>query len=98
MARRGRPRKNLTPIDKEKMQLTDDIVNQLKYNSELSDEQIFLLKKKLVNIPINSSTLYTPSTLFITSIVKLFNSFLSLHTITFITISPNYKFLKHFHL
>ena len=47
MARRGRPRKNLTPIDKEKMQLTDDIVNQLKYNSELSDEQIFLLKKTL---------------------------------------------------
>ena len=47
MARRGRPRKNLTPIDKEKMQLTDDIVNQLKYNSELSDEQIFLLKENI---------------------------------------------------
>ena len=33
MGRRGRPPKNLTPIDKSKMQLTDDIVNALKYNA-----------------------------------------------------------------
>ena len=45
--RRGRPRKDLTPMDKAKMQLTDDIVNKLKYNAELSDEQIFLLKQTL---------------------------------------------------
>ena len=31
MARRGRPRKNLTPIDKEKMQLTDDMIIKAKY-------------------------------------------------------------------
>ena len=47
MARRGRPRKDLTPIDKEKMQLTDDIVNQLKFNANLTKEQIELLKNTL---------------------------------------------------
>ena len=45
--RRGRPRKDLTPLDKAKMQLTYDIVNKLKYNAKLSDEQIFLLKQTL---------------------------------------------------
>lgn len=45
--RRGRPRKDLTPMDVQKMQLTDDIVNKLKYNAKLSDEQIFLLKQTL---------------------------------------------------
>lgn len=47
MGRRGRPRKNLTPLDKEKMQLTDDIVNALKYNGDLSNDQIMLLKQTL---------------------------------------------------
>lgn len=45
--RRGRPRKDLTPLDREKMQLTDDIINKLRYNAKLSDEQIFLLKQTL---------------------------------------------------
>ena len=45
--RRGRPRKDLTPLDREKMQLTDDIVNKLKYNAKLTDEQIFILKQTL---------------------------------------------------
>lgn len=47
MARRGRPRKDLTPLDKEKMQLTDDIINQLKLKGELTNDQIMLLKKTL---------------------------------------------------
>ena len=47
MGRRGRPPKNLTPIDKSKMQLTDDIVNALKYNANLTQEQIEILKSTL---------------------------------------------------
>lgn len=47
MARRGRPRKNLTPVDKEKMRFADDIVSQLKYNAKLSEEQVALLKQTL---------------------------------------------------
>ena len=47
MGRRGRPRKSLTPIEKEKLQLTDDVVNQLKMTAALSPEQIVQLKKVL---------------------------------------------------
>ena len=47
MGRRGRPPKNLTPIDRSKMQLTDDIVNALKYNANLTQEQIEILKSTL---------------------------------------------------
>lgn len=47
MGRRGRPRKSLTPIEKDKLQLTDDVVNQLKMNAALSPEQIVALKKVL---------------------------------------------------
>lgn len=45
--RRGRPKKDITPLDREKMQLTDDIINKLRYNAKLTDEQIFLLKQTL---------------------------------------------------
>ena len=47
MAQRGRPKKNISPIEAHKNQLADDIVNQVKYNAKLSDEQIFYLKKTL---------------------------------------------------
>lgn len=47
MAKRGRPKKELSPIEREKNQFADDIVNKLKYNAKLSDEQIFLLKRTL---------------------------------------------------
>ena len=47
MARRGRPSKTQTPMDREKLQLTDDIVNKIKFNGELSDEQISLLKRTI---------------------------------------------------
>lgn len=41
MAKRGRPKKELSPIEREKNQFGDDIVNKLKYNAKLTDEQIF---------------------------------------------------------
>lgn len=47
MARVGRPRKNITPIDKSKLELTDDLVNQLKLNAKLSNDQIALLRNTL---------------------------------------------------
>lgn len=47
MARRGRPRKNLQPIDTERTELSDAIVNQVKYNCKLTDEQIAILQKTL---------------------------------------------------
>lgn len=48
MARRkGRPRNEWSDIDKEKMRLTDDIVEQLRYNASLSEEQMRLLKSTL---------------------------------------------------
>ena len=45
MAKRGRPKKELSPIEREKNQFADDIVNKLKYNAKLTDEQIFFIKK-----------------------------------------------------
>ena len=47
MARRGRPKKTLSPIDVEKNELTDSIVDQVKYNCKLTDEQIFYLRRTL---------------------------------------------------
>ncbi len=47
MARRGRPKKSLTPIDIEKNELTDAIIDQVKYNCKLTDEQIFYLQRTL---------------------------------------------------
>lgn len=47
MARVGRPRKDLSPIDREKMQLSDDILDIVKYNAKLSDEQCKVLKSTL---------------------------------------------------
>lgn len=47
MARVGRPRKDLTPIEKEKMELSDDILNIVKYNAKLDDSQTDILKKAL---------------------------------------------------
>lgn len=47
MARRGRPKKTLNPIDIEKNELTDTIVDQVKYNCKLTDEQIFYLRRTL---------------------------------------------------
>lgn len=47
MARRGRPKKSLTPIDIEKNELADAITDQVKYNCKLTDEQIFYLKRTL---------------------------------------------------
>ena len=47
MARRGRPRKDLTPLDKEKMQLADEIVSQLRYTTKLTKEQIEALQNTL---------------------------------------------------
>ena len=38
MARRGRPKKTLNPIDVEKNELTDCIVDQVKYNCKLTDK------------------------------------------------------------
>ena len=51
MGRVGRPKKELTPTDIEKMNLTDDIVNQLKFNAKLSEDQIQILKNTLDNTP-----------------------------------------------
>ena len=47
MGRRGRPRKSITPIEKEKLQITDDIVNQIRMSAVLSQDQIVELKKAL---------------------------------------------------
>ena len=47
MARVGRPRKNLTPIEKEKIELSDDILNVVKYNAKLNDSQTDVLRKAL---------------------------------------------------
>ena len=47
MGRRGRPRKDITPIEKERLQITDDVVNQLRMNAMLTPEQIVELKKVL---------------------------------------------------
>ena len=47
MARRGRPPKSIKPIDRERIELADDVIKQLSYNSELSDEQINLLRSTL---------------------------------------------------
>lgn len=47
MARRGRPKKTLTPIDVQKNELTDAIVDQVRYNCKLTDEQIFYLQRTL---------------------------------------------------
>ena len=47
MGRRGRPRKELTQIDKEKLKLADDIVDQIKYQGNLTKEQLELLKSTL---------------------------------------------------
>lgn len=47
MARRGRPKKSLTPIDLEKNELTDSIISQVKYNCKLTDEQIYYLQRTL---------------------------------------------------
>lgn len=46
-SRRGRPKKEWSRIDKEKMQLTDDIIRQLKFNANLSDEQMAVLQSTL---------------------------------------------------
>ena len=45
--RQGRPRKEWTNKDIEKMEITDDIISQLKYNAGLSPEQVETLKKTL---------------------------------------------------
>ena len=45
--RQGRPRKEWTNKDIEKMEITDDVINQLKYNAGLSPEQVETLKKTL---------------------------------------------------
>ena len=47
MARVGRPKKNLTPIEKEKIELSDDILNIVKYNANLSNDQADVLRKAL---------------------------------------------------
>lgn len=47
MGRVGRPRKDLTPLDKEKIQLTEDFINSVKYNAKLEQDQIDVLKKAL---------------------------------------------------
>ena len=49
MGRPGRPRKDLTPTQRERNKLTDDVVSKLLLNGELSDEQVNLLKKTLDN-------------------------------------------------
>ena len=45
--RQGRPRKEWTDKDIEKMEITDDVISQLKYNAGLSPEQVETLKKTL---------------------------------------------------
>ena len=45
--RQGRPRKEWTNKDIEKMEITDDVISQLKYNAGLSPEQVETLKKTL---------------------------------------------------
>lgn len=47
MGRKGRPRKEWTAIDKEKMALTDDIINSIRYNAKLNSEQIEMIKSEL---------------------------------------------------
>lgn len=47
MGRVGRPKKTLSQIDRSKLQLTDDIINQIKYNAKLTDEQLFYIKQTL---------------------------------------------------
>ena len=45
--RQGRPRKEWTNKDIEKMEITDDVISQLKYNAGLTPEQVETLKKTL---------------------------------------------------
>ena len=45
--RRGRPRKEWSSVDKEKLRLTDDIVEQLRFNAMLSDDQMEVLRSTL---------------------------------------------------
>lgn len=47
MARRGRPKKSLTQIDITKNELADAVIDQVKYNCKLTDEQIFYLQRTL---------------------------------------------------
>jgi site-specific recombinase XerD len=47
MARVGRPRKTLTPLQQKKNELTDTIIDQVKYNCRLSNEQIVYLQHAL---------------------------------------------------
>lgn len=47
MPKRGRPKKNRDPIDVERTQMSDDIVNMVKFNAKLNDEQIFILRRAL---------------------------------------------------
>lgn len=47
MAKRGRPKKHIDPLEVERNQLSEDIVNMVKYNAKLTDEQIFILQRTL---------------------------------------------------
>lgn len=47
MARRGRPPKQLTRIDNDKQKISEDILNQIIYSGEMSQEQIDLIKNTI---------------------------------------------------
>ena len=68
--RQGRPRKEWTNKDIEKMEITDDVVSQLKYNAGLSPEQVEALKKTLDDEQLRTAIAHRPNLIYNDNSIK----------------------------